>query len=181
MALKSYQVDDIRSKMFWSPFKVMKIHGRLNGYVETHLLNMYSDFSLMNIDTSNQARALEAISIAYEIMSNDISREVIIDKAVVNMFACYVMEANEPYSLYIENQESDLKSKLKDSLDYYVNSGIFDEHEMNNLVSGVWSNFVKVCLGGKQQVVSDQLGCILIFDNKFTFKNDNSKPATSIW
>ncbi|HCM1502650.1 TPA: hypothetical protein N2941_004502 [Vibrio parahaemolyticus] len=181
MELKSYQVDDIRSKMFWSPFKVMKIHGKLNGYVEAHLLNMYSDFSLLNIDTSNQVHALEAISIAYEIMSNDISREVIIDKAVVNMFARYVMEANEPYSLYIENQESNLKSKLKESLDYYVNSGIFDEHEMNNLVSGVWSNFVKVCVGGKQQVVSDQLGYILIFDKKFTFKNDNSKPATSIW
>ena len=181
MALKDYQVDEIRNKMFWSPFKVNKIHGMLNDYAGTYLLNMFSDFSLLNINTSNQTPVLEVIGIAYEIMSNNISREVVIDKAVVNMFARYVMEANEPYSLYIEHQDSDLKSKLKNALDYYVTSGVFDEHDMNNLVSSVWSNFVKVCLDGKQQVVLWQIDYILVFDKTFTFENNSSKIAKSIW
>lgn len=181
MRLQNLQVKDIRSKMFWSPFKVAKIHGMLNSYSPGNLLNIYSDFNCMTIEASKNKDVLEVISFSYEILTDTISREDIVDKATVNMFARYVMKANEPYPLTVESLDSRIKATLKDRLDSYVTSNVFNEDEMNSIMNGVWSNFVKVCLEGKQTFFCVNLDCTLTFDKHFSHKNNEIDLGSPIW
>ncbi|WP_286302189.1 hypothetical protein [Vibrio apostichopi] len=178
----SYTLDEIKSKMLWSPFKLNRIRNEcLDSYVLFIGLSLFEKFNLVSIEEDKREKALKAIATAYEIISKYFKPKKITDEAIVNLFCKFVLKTEIPFKHGIEHQDSKMKSEIKTALDHLITSEGFSEYDLNSLVQGSWANYIQVSLNGNQCFEITEWEVIISFSDRCTYETLTKTDQESIW